>query len=57
MSGTSSPRTTSWCSRGWVDRMLDSTAGSPIIERLAEKYQTPIEALAYAEDLAASEGP
>lgn len=41
---------------GLVDRVLDSTAGSPIIERIAEKYQTPIEALAYAEDLAASEG-
>jgi Pyridoxamine 5'-phosphate oxidase len=41
---------------GDVERVRENARGRPVIEAIAEKYQTPIDALAYAEDLAADEG-
>jgi PPOX class probable F420-dependent enzyme len=41
---------------GQVERVLDTARGRPVIERIAEKYQTPVESLAYADDLASDAG-
>lgn len=41
---------------GPVERIRDNELGHAIIRRIAAKYETPVEALAYAEDLGADSG-
>jgi PPOX class probable F420-dependent enzyme len=41
---------------GEVERVTSPDVGEPVIERLAEKYETPVELLAFAGDLAGENG-
>lgn len=41
---------------GSVDRVTEDLVARPIIAALAEKYETPVDALAFADDLAGDEG-